>query len=79
MKKKLETWLDLAERIEFFGLRFEELEELGLRFKNGREWSGLVNAMESMRPEPTYERTIAVKKRLLKDFLEGDISNESDL
>ncbi len=76
---KIENWLDLAEKIEFFGLKFEEIETLGLRFKPGKDWPGLVNAMGKMRPEPSYERMIAAKIRILKNFLEGDLTNESDL
>jgi hypothetical protein len=77
---KIRSWLDLAEKTIHPGLSFEEIETLGLRFKPGKDWSGLVSAMKKERPPAlSYERMIAVKQSILKDFLEGDLTNESDL
>ncbi len=76
---KIESWLDLAEKYEYFDLRLEEIQELGLRFKAGKDYSGLISAMRNMRLEPSYERMITTRTRILKDFLEGDLTNESDL
>jgi len=53
---------------------------LGLKFKPGKDWSGLVDAMKNMRPMGfSYESMASGKELVLKEFLEGNLTNESDL
>ena len=77
---EIKSWLDLAEKTIFSGLRFEEVAMLGLKFKPGKDWSGLVDAMKNMRPMGfSYENMASGKELVLKEFLEGNLTNESDL
>ena len=77
---EIKSWLDLAEKTIFSGLRFEEVAMLGLKFKPGKDWSGLVDAMKNMGPMGfSYESMASGKELVLKEFLEGNLTNESDL
>jgi len=77
---EIKSWFDLAEKTIFSGLKLNEVAALGLKFKPGKDWSGLVNAMKNMRPGGfSYESTTVVRELVLKEFLEGNLTNECDL
>ena len=76
---EIRSWLDLAEKTIFSGLKIDDVEKLGLTFKPGKDWNGLVNAMKNMRPCLSYEGIVAGKELVLKEFLEGNLTNEHDL
>jgi hypothetical protein len=70
----------LAEKTIFSGLKLEEMSVLGLNFKPGKDWPGLVDAMKNMRTMGfSYESMTAGREHVLKEFLEGSLTNESDL
>lgn len=77
---EIKSWFDLAEKTIFSGLKLDEVAELGLKFKPGKDWSSLVNAMENMKPRGfSYESMAAGRELVLKEFLEGNLTNECDL
>ena len=77
---KIQSWLDLAEKTIFSGLKSEDIEQLGLKFKPGKDWSGLVDAMKNMGPMGfSYESMASGRELVLKEFLDGKLTNESDL
>jgi hypothetical protein len=77
---EIRSWLDLAEKTIFSGLKLEEVSELGLKFKPGKDWHGLIDAIKNIRPMGfSYESMASGRELVLKEFLEGNLTNESDL
>ena len=75
------SWEDLAEKTFFSVLSEREIREMGLTFKPGKEFSDLARAVDSIIPRPpfSYESVVADREDALREYLEGNLTNEREL
>jgi len=81
MAIQVRSWQDLAEKTFFSGLTAKEIEEMGLGYKPGKDFSTLAHAINSTGPRPPYSywAVVAGREDILKEHLEGGLSNEHEL
>lgn len=75
------SWQDLAERVFHRGLNKGEIAELGLSFKLGKNFSSLRGSLSGGRHEGpfTYWAAVAWIEGVLKEHLDGNLSNDHSL
>lgn len=81
MAIQVTSWQDLAEKTFFSGLTAKEIEEMGLSFKPGKDFSSLVLAINSTGPRAPYSywSVVAGREDILKEYLEGNLNNKHGL
>jgi hypothetical protein len=81
MAYEVRNWQDLAEKSFLRELSEEEINELGLTFKPGKDFSDLIQAINSTAPRSpyNYEAMVATVENILRDHLQGDLRDGGEL